>query len=65
MRFQISCYKSKIWHLFGDIFIMTTQAKPISIEAIGDQMMKRMETVAVAESVTAGQLQQLFSTIPH
>lgn len=44
---------------------MTSQAKAIPISAIGDRMMKRKETVAVAESVTAGQLQLFFSTIPH
>jgi hypothetical protein len=33
---------------------MTTQVKAIPISAIGDKMMKRKETEAVAESVTAG-----------
>jgi nicotinamide-nucleotide amidase len=44
---------------------MNNQTKTISINTIGDQMIKRKETVAVAESVTAGQLQFLFSGLPQ
>src|SRR5215471_19316107 len=44
---------------------MASQFQTISIRTIGEHMIRRKETVAVAESVTAGQLQLLFSTLPN